>query len=409
MDALTLFRIIKNTVIQQSILALAITPILQVDISGEITRFYDQFELCLETEDSAHINSILSDWCSAQTQTDIMGNPSNLTQIIRRLMTTFTLVCKNTLGKSEFLYLMVPASDHFGYALEKAAEYQIEFLRNTFREQSQTMELEIKRLEISKSTFISIAAHELRTPLTLIEGYAMMLQDMEKKNYGKLDRDSLLKGILTGASRLRSIIDDMIDVSIIDNGMLTLNTQPVLLSTIFESLLYEFEEIIKERHQSINIISFPGLNHRIEADPDRLMQVFRNVINNAIKFTPDNGKITINGRLLPGYTEVTITDTGIGIAPENQMHIFEKFGGLGNALLHSSSKSKFKGGGPGLGLSIAKGIIEAHQGTIWVESEGFDEIKCPGSTFHIILPHKQPAKPNSSLSKNSQFLHEREW
>jgi signal transduction histidine kinase len=83
---------------------------------------------------------------------------------------------------------------------------------------------------------------------------------------------------------------------------------------------------------------------------------------------------------------VIIRDTGIGISAEDQALIFNKFSRRGNIALHSSGKTKFKGGGPGLGLHIAKGIIESHGGAIWVESEGYDEKKCPGSTFHILIP-----------------------
>ncbi|MFT3894819.1 MAG: ATP-binding protein [Anaerolineales bacterium] len=91
---------------------------------------------------------------------------------------------------------------------------------------------------------------------------------------------------------------------------------------------------------------------------------------------------------MPGFIEVTVADTGIGISPDNQVSIFEKFGQLGRVELHSSGKTKFKGGGPGLGLPIAKGIIEAHGGTIWVESPGYDEKTFPGSTFHILIPSR---------------------
>ncbi len=88
---------------------------------------------------------------------------------------------------------------------------------------------------------------------------------------------------------------------------------------------------------------------------------------------------------------MTISDSGIGIDPEEHLRIFEKFGRLGNVSLHSSGKTKFKGGGPGLGLPIAKGIIEAHGGTIWVESEGYSEENCPGAAFHTLLPvRKEP-------------------
>jgi signal transduction histidine kinase len=102
--------------------------------------------------------------------------------------------------------------------------------------------------------------------------------------------------------------------------------------------------------------------------------------------------------VLPGYIEITVADTGIGINPENQTKIFQKFGGQGNIALHSSGKTKFKGGGPGLGLPIARGIIEAHEGTIWVESPGFNEILCPGSTFHVILPLRT-TPPDDKMAK----------
>lgn len=129
----------------------------------------------------------------------------------------------------------------------------------------------------------------------------------------------------------------------------------------------------------------------IYGDSERVYQALYNVTTNAIKYTPDNGTITINGRLLPGFIEIIIADSGIGISTEHQAVIFEKFGQLGRADLHSSGKTKFKGGGPGLGLPITRGIIEAHGGTIWVESEGHDEVKLSGSTFHILLPTRTEA------------------
>ena len=136
----------------------------------------------------------------------------------------------------------------------------------------------------------------------------------------------------------------------------------------------------------MEIKDFEGDKQWIYVDPHASMQALRNVLNNAIKYTPDGGSIIMNGRTLPGLIEVTIRDTGIGISPEDQAAIFEKFGQLGRVDLHSSGKTKFKGGGPGLGLPIARGILEAHGGSIWVESDGYDEKKCPGSTFHILIP-----------------------
>jgi len=97
----------------------------------------------------------------------------------------------------------------------------------------------------------------------------------------------------------------------------------------------------------------------------------------------------ISGRKLTDFIEITLMDSGIGIDPDDQTQIFKKFGRLGSAELHSSGKVKFKGGGPGLGLTIAKGIIEAHGGSIWVESKGYDEERFPGATFHVLLPQRR--------------------
>lgn len=139
------------------------------------------------------------------------------------------------------------------------------------------------------------------------------------------------------------------------------------------------------------------------ADEERLDQAFQNILTNAIKYTPDGGRISVDGRLLPGFVEIKVSDTGIGINAVDHDIIFEKFGRLGKVALHSSSKTNYKGGGPGLGLPITKGIIEAHGGTIWVESEGYDEVELPGTTFHILLPlqQEQPDKDIKEIFRAS--------
>jgi signal transduction histidine kinase len=117
-------------------------------------------------------------------------------------------------------------------------------------------------------------------------------------------------------------------------------------------------------------------------------------ISNAIKYTPDGGRITVSGRCLvdahtgpqEGAVEIVVADTGIGIDPAMHDLVFAKFYQTGAVSLHSTGKANFKGGGPGLGLAIARGIVEAHGGRIWVESPGCDEEKCPGSQFHVVLP-----------------------
>jgi signal transduction histidine kinase len=203
--------------------------------------------------------------------------------------------------------------------------------------------------------------------------------------------NDLLKGVNTGILRLRQIIDDMIDVSLIDNNLLTLNIQPVRISHLLTLLSNELKKSATSRRQNLVINKFEGSDLTIYGDTERLYQALNNVAANAIKYTPDGGTVTIDGRLLPGFIEVTITDTGIGISAEHQSSIFEKFSQLGSTDLHSSGKTKFKGGGPGLGLPITRGIIEAHGGAIWMESEGYDEVKLKGSTFHILFPTRTEA------------------
>ena len=196
----------------------------------------------------------------------------------------------------------------------------------------------------------------------------------------------LIAGIGKGVNRLGEIINDMIDVSMIDNDLLLLNFQPTWLNRLFEVLEKELEKSVKARNQTLTIKKFPGSDAMMFADTERIYQALRNVLTNAIKYTPDGGKILVDGRLLSNFVEVRIHDNGIGIAAENQTRIFEKFSSLGDVMTHSSSKTSFKGGGPGLGLPITRGILEAHGGSIWVESEGYDEETLPGCIFHILLP-----------------------
>jgi len=267
-------------------------------------------------------------------------------------------------------------------------ESRVAYISNELKNQQK----KIERLDRSKSNFVSVAAHEFKTPLTLVEGYAAMLSDSLPPESDQLYM--LLQGIHNGMRRLRELVDDMIDVTLIDNNLMVLNFQPVWLSRSLNMMKADFHEIVKNRNQTLEIRSFSGAEELFFADPERIYQAIKNIISNAIKYTPDGGRITVDGRMMPGFIELTVTDTGIGISPENQDTIFEKFGQLGDVALHSSGKTKFKGGGPGLGLPIAKGIIEAHGGSLWVESEGCDEIRCPGATFHLLLPARsQPSDP----------------
>lgn len=292
-----------------------------------------------------------------------------------------------------FLKLTLP---YFSFLQEYIANHQ---LGDNFRLIIDGLNRDsLERFDKSKSDFISIAAHELKTPLTLLEGYSDMLRELiiQKKVFD--DHISLLlDGLDSGSRRLREIINDMIDVSLIENDLLSLSFQPTWIYKLLERINLELREALVSRSMSLKIERFPGDDSVNFYDGERLLQAIYNVITNAVKYTPDGGKIIISGRTIDEFIEIVVQDNGIGIDPMDQVKIFEKFQQLGKPALHSSGKIKFKGGGPGLGLPIAKGIIEAHGGRIWVESEGYDEERCPGSAFHILLPMRLEA-PERDLS-----------
>ena len=255
----------------------------------------------------------------------------------------------------------------------------------------------LEKLDRTKSDFIEVASHELRTPLTILKGYSDILRHdgtLKENEYYR----QMVEGIYSGAVRMHEIVNDMLDVAKIDNQELSIYPEPVAMRVLIETVTIRLEDAFKERKQELHV---QGLDEipAIEADPDALMKVFRHLVLNAIKYTPDGGAVTITGRMYDPHLHpaprfnngreaihITVYDTGIGIDPNHHDLIFAKFYQTGKVALHSTSKTKFKGGGPGLGLAIARGIVLAHQGDIWVESVGHDETTMPGSQFHVVLP-----------------------
>jgi len=377
----------------------------RADFEEQLGRFFDLLEQSITTGDPAWMDPILLDWAKSSTETELEDEPYQISFLINRMIALTIQVARETLTKQQALDLLAAVIPIYTYGLEVVARYEMETRVAHISSEMEKVQKRMERVDKSKSAFISVAAHELKTPITLIEGYASMMDDLMQQSKGT-NLDSLLAGMNTGIDRLRAIVDDMIDVSMIDNNLLQLNFQPMQVSQMVDALCLEVEPIIRSRKLTMDIKDFDGNKQWIYIDAPRIMQALRNVINNAIKYTPDGGTITIDGRTLSGFIEVIITDTGIGISAEDQATIFEKFGQLGRVDLHSSGKTKFKGGGPGLGLPIARGILEAHGGSIWVKSEGYDEIKHPGSTFHILIPAriKSPdpgmAKLFDTLGKN---------
>ena len=205
-----------------------------------------------------------------------------------------------------------------------------------------------------------------------------------------------LNGLVDSVERLYAVVNEIITVSRIASGQLDVRTGPVALRNVARSVVASYEQVIRQRSLSVTIAS-EGWPATLMADEALLELAFSNVLGNAIKYTPDGGSITLAADTRDRVVRVTIRDTGIGIDPADQIHIFERFFTAGDTQLHSTSKAAFRGGGLGLGLAISKGIIEAHGGHIWVESDCCDLTALPGSTFFIELPLGQPPPEGTSV------------
>lgn len=283
--------------------------------------------------------------------------------------------------------------DHiFNYALIESTRLYSDVNRITILEHMIDLRRQIERLNQTKSSFVAVAAHELKTPLTLLEGYAKMMS--EEIPADKPQLSLYLEGFHHGTTRLREIIGDMIDAAMIDSRTFTINFQPVFLDKILNSIGLSLARSFLERRIELVIQPFV-VQQTTYGDPERLSQAFRNVLINGLKYTPDGGRVTVSSILtrpaeisdeIAGYVDIQVVDSGIGIDAEDLELIFEKFASTKDVSLHSTGKTKFKGGGPGLGLPITRGIVEAHGGRVWAESSGRDDKKCPGSTFHVELP-----------------------
>ncbi|MBI5963861.1 MAG: HAMP domain-containing histidine kinase, partial [Chloroflexi bacterium] len=248
----------------------------------------------------------------------------------------------------------------------------------------------LEKHDKNKSAFIQVAAHELRTPLTVIKGYIGMLKG-DSVIQNNLMLSQAIDGVLQGTNRLHQVVNSMLDVARLDSQVVSPQVEPVNLGLILRLIHKDYTNDLSARNLTF------GLDEAIRdippllADSELLKKALDHVIVNAIKFTPDGGSITVSANVvddtrLGKCAEIRVKDTGIGINAEHHKIIFEKLYQLGKVELHSSSRTSYKGGGAGLGLAIASGIVKAMQGSIWVESEGLDEEKLPGSTFFIRLP-----------------------
>lgn len=277
---------------------------------------------------------------------------------------------------------------HLTARLRAADQQAILELRHINEELVRALE-RLERLDRTKSDFIQVAAHELRTPVAALVGYAQMMQQNQIVQSDP-ELSALAQGVLAGTARLHRIFNSILDLSRLMSEDLEIRRSPVSLTVIFQGIQDEFQQALKERRLTLEVRGLGALP-LYPAEPDLLYRAFRHLVHNAIKYTPDGGQITVTGRTaddpdLGQVIEVAVEDTGIGIAAEDLNLIFEKFYRRGKVALYSSGTTNFKGGGPGLGLAIARGVVLAHGGRIFAESPGYDEETCPGSRFVVRLP-----------------------
>ncbi len=363
--------------------------------SAQLLEFFDGIVDAVQTKSYRNLDAAIQILVS-----DRLGRGYKLTDFIDiadQLKGAIWQAAETSLPADQALRALITIEPIFTHSKARLAWLASRAAEAQLEEELERMRYTLAKLDRTKSDFISIAAHELKTPLTLIQGYTAILVN-ELNQHPALKVKGILQGLTSGIKRLHTLIQDMIDVSLIDSEVLTLSWQPVSLNEIVCLAVQDVKREASNRHVLVQVGEFPKETSAMYLDSKRLYQVFINLISNAIKYTPDDGTVTVNARLLHdpeqglAFAEVILKDTGIGIAPDDLPHIFKKFYRVGETELHSTSKTRFKGGGPGLGLSIAKGIIEAHGGRIWAESPGYDEERCPGSTFYVMLPvyHELP-------------------
>jgi signal transduction histidine kinase len=302
----------------------------------------------------------------------------------------------------------------FEIILQRSPRMAIEIIRITLdrlraNDQRMIQDLQktnqvLRQLDRNKLEFIQIAAHELRTPLTVLNGFVNVM-----RTFPEITANSALgevvDGIIKGTNRMHKVVNMMLDLTRIGSEYLKVASELVPLKRIIEDLVREFEETTTERNIQLTVLHAPG-TPEIKGDSVLIQKALYQLIVNAIKYTPDGGKVMVTTR--PTVTEdnlpcleIAVRDRGIGLDAEHHDLIFEKFYQVGEVALHSSGKTTFKGGGPGLGLALVRGVARAHGGRVWVESAGHDEVNFTGSTFYLLLPLIPPlssASPDKNLT-----------
>jgi signal transduction histidine kinase/GAF domain-containing protein/ActR/RegA family two-component response regulator len=263
---------------------------------------------------------------------------------------------------------------------------------SVFRDISQ--EVEVDRI---KSEFVSMVSHELRTPMTSIKGYVDLLYSGMAGPITESQK-GFLQTVKNNADRLTVLVNGLLDISRLDTGAIRLNLASVNPLEVITHVIAALQPRLDEREQTVRVLVSSPLP-RVRADPERVVQILVNLVDNAIKYTPPGGEITLDAQQMAGFLHLHVTDNGIGISEDDQEKLFSRFFRAESAL--SSGVS-----GVGLGLYITRSLVELHGGEIWVSSN-LDQ----GSTFSFSLPLAKQEReigddhPFKTISYRSQDRH----
>ena len=258
------------------------------------------------------------------------------------------------------------AEGHYDERVKAGGADELGQLANRFNQMAE----KLYQVESMRRQLIGDVSHELRTPLTAIKGSMEGLMD------GVLPaNDETYQQIHQEADRLNRLVDDLQELSRVEAGSYELDLRPTNLAPVLETLAKRFRQPFEAKRVRLDL-NLPADLPLVLADEHRLLQVLTNLTGNALMYTPEGGTVTIDVAHEHKMIQVTVRDTGAGIAPEHLSHLFDRFYRV------DKSRSRAAGGGSGIGLTIAKYLVEAHGGKIWVESEG----KGKGSAFSFTLP-----------------------
>ena len=237
------------------------------------------------------------------------------------------------------------------------------------------MSAELELLETSRRDLVANVSHELKTPITAIRAHLENLLDgVEEPNH------EMLQVMLAQSERLGRLVEQLLDLSKLESGEVPLRREEVVLAPLVSLVMSEIEVASADRDVDVRS-DVPDDLPPIEADPERVHQVIFNLVDNAVRFTPEGGEVRIEAHRHDGSVEVSVADTGVGIPSEALPRLFERFYRVDPARARED-------GGTGIGLAIARSVVEAHGGTIRAESEPGH-----GSTFTFDLPVARPAAP----------------